>query len=1123
MNGDTVRDVFRAIDVKRPIRVKLGKVGCFSGEDYDVVYVEVESNGVEDLHDRLKTLPHVAKFKDFRPHVTIALVKPGLGPVYAARFGRIDLECVCDIAILSTPDRTRHVYPLGRTITVNKAAMSYLNSATGGAMVAAPGRTAAARRKRRRLLRARIEKAFAELGVGAGRFVGAENSSSLTQEPFDAEEFVFGTKAFDPNEAWARANKFQYEGAVEKAWDESKHPRDHGRFSEKPGAEGERGSSAPIEPNEETLDVIGYALRQAMEEAVGDPKDQCIACAYALKTLYPEAVVYSGTYAGEPHILAKLGGKFLDVTADQFDNSPDVQVLDPEDMPREYRRYTEDAEQHIPGVKWHTQHAITEAFRRTLQDNADALREQGSAFVKAFHPNQAREQESAFVKAFDESQVAREKTEHDGKRPGEFAPKGDDGEPGRSPSPKMAPRAHAIAKAAAEIPFTDAVNVTGKIDTDDLDAVRDLMTGNERSRMDRTVGGYRDDWVDEQLSLYDLDVDPEDVAKEIGWDDRGVQSKASDLASQLDDPDEADGAKELIDRWYSDTRKYGADAVEELAGVLEDDFPELADQVRDLASDAQDDIDAEADKERDRLTEERRSELEDEYDDSDDVRDYLREFLSDHEDDPRFSGERKTDVWGKDEDGDDVYAFDTSAGNQYTIRTYDQTHGDHTVKELVFSDSDGKFAVTGSGGAHEVFSKVAPAVTALVTKKNLPALSFTAKEPSRQRLYDRLVRTVAASAPDYTAIAVTPPGAPKRYLVVRRDELDRLRPALERSGLSAETLVKAMDTNARRSRVQILHGATEDQLKKWATADGWPAVPGDSGPSVQKADQPRETSAHNGKRPGEFAPKSTPKAKAAPKLTDDQREALRELMRQFPDGIGHLLDNSGQVPVEHVQTDADREHEKAADEHREAWHAADGRISTEHAANDPVDKLIDADYAINDELNDLATDANRDAIAEFSDAVFSDSADGDQELELATSAIADRLYDIAHSEMPEYPGRPGAPEADADEALDTSDIDGFDEAEDRADRLKDAREERETEADTFAEESADFRADAERASKTFRDEQAEHLTGLLKEINAALAIPEKRWAAQEGGAEMLATVRELADSAKDILSRIHPD
>jgi 2'-5' RNA ligase len=47
--------------------------------------VEVEGKGIRDLHEKLsESLQHTETHPTYKPHVTIAYVKPGLGEKYAA-------------------------------------------------------------------------------------------------------------------------------------------------------------------------------------------------------------------------------------------------------------------------------------------------------------------------------------------------------------------------------------------------------------------------------------------------------------------------------------------------------------------------------------------------------------------------------------------------------------------------------------------------------------------------------------------------------------------------------------------------------------------------------------------------------------------------------------------------------------------------------------------------------------------------------------------------------------------------------------------------------------------------------------------------------------------------------
>ena len=171
-----------------------------------------------------------------------------------------------------------------------------------------------------------------------------------------------------------------------------------------------------------------------------------------------------------------------------------------------------------------------------------------------------------------------------------------------------------------------------------------------------------------------------------------------------------------------------------------------------------------------------------EYDSTDDRENYLRDFYNDHEDEPRFSARPSVlDKWGVDGNGDPAYAFE-AAGQRFDITTYKNRVAGHDVFDIQFSDEDGRFSVTGKGGvagAAEVFKKVSTAVTALLRKKDLPIITFSAAEThkdnpnishtSRQRMYDRLVKTIAKLTLDYGAMAACSMDGTKHYVVAKKD------------------------------------------------------------------------------------------------------------------------------------------------------------------------------------------------------------------------------------------------------------------------------------------------------------------------------------------------------------------
>ena len=70
------------------------------------------------------------------------------------------------------------------------------------------------------------------------------------------------------------------------------------------------------------------------------------------------------------------------------------------------------------------------------------------------------------------------------------------------------------------------------------------------------------------------------------------------------------------------------------------------------------------------------------------------------------------------------------------------TFGDITVAKFAAD-----YELTGGGQAFTVFATVIHALKEFVRKEGRPFIFFTAKEASRQKLYDRFVRLVAAAVP----------------------------------------------------------------------------------------------------------------------------------------------------------------------------------------------------------------------------------------------------------------------------------------------------------------------------------------------------------------------------------------
>ena len=79
-----VSEVRKALEGQQPIRVLLGKTSLFENPEHDVVKVDVKGPALHALNKRIAdALPHTDTHPDYKPHITLAYVKKGLGEKYA--------------------------------------------------------------------------------------------------------------------------------------------------------------------------------------------------------------------------------------------------------------------------------------------------------------------------------------------------------------------------------------------------------------------------------------------------------------------------------------------------------------------------------------------------------------------------------------------------------------------------------------------------------------------------------------------------------------------------------------------------------------------------------------------------------------------------------------------------------------------------------------------------------------------------------------------------------------------------------------------------------------------------------------------------------------------------------
>jgi len=87
---NNVEPVKNLLKYEKPIEAELGKISVFTGDEYDVVKIDVKSKDLHRLHKKLAdNIENENKFPEYKPHVTIAYVSPGKGKKYS---GSLEFE-----------------------------------------------------------------------------------------------------------------------------------------------------------------------------------------------------------------------------------------------------------------------------------------------------------------------------------------------------------------------------------------------------------------------------------------------------------------------------------------------------------------------------------------------------------------------------------------------------------------------------------------------------------------------------------------------------------------------------------------------------------------------------------------------------------------------------------------------------------------------------------------------------------------------------------------------------------------------------------------------------------------------------------------------------------------------
>lgn len=371
-------------------------------------------------------------------------------------------------------------------------------------------------------------------------------------------------------------------------------------------------------------------------------------------------------------------------------------------------------------------------------------------------------------------------------KPEETKPAPTEDEP-QGKNAKVQKRVEKILKDSEQFTFSD-VRAADPVDRWDYDGIEDRMTREEKEEMQGYLDEMRENTINELSGDYETDVDRTEVTKDQGFNQGDIDDKVGELIEGLED---AEAWQEAMGDYKPNRSVVGEDYLDGLVEALKE-AAEIPDDLQEQLDEYRSQMVEETDKAVESQEEYRRSnykeKLENDYDEREDKQQYLSDFYRENRD--RYTGgDCDERVWCKDADGDDRMAFSTNSGDAYTmlgVKTNRKFEGE-PVTDIQFSDAKGSFEVTGGGNAFEVFSTVVPATVSYLKEKNPNVATFSAKGESRQRLYDRLAKSVAGVMDEYF-VAMENVGDVRYYVVGKKALRDKIMDAMKKKSLEIPLL-----------------------------------------------------------------------------------------------------------------------------------------------------------------------------------------------------------------------------------------------------------------------------------------------------------------------------------------------
>ena len=107
IHSDSSDGVKEILEGASPFIITLGDISYFESDDYDVMKIDVTSDELMELNEKMQTIDHDSTYPEYKPHVTIAYVNKDFNkePYDASAFNGIEYMVDSVVFINHSGDR----------------------------------------------------------------------------------------------------------------------------------------------------------------------------------------------------------------------------------------------------------------------------------------------------------------------------------------------------------------------------------------------------------------------------------------------------------------------------------------------------------------------------------------------------------------------------------------------------------------------------------------------------------------------------------------------------------------------------------------------------------------------------------------------------------------------------------------------------------------------------------------------------------------------------------------------------------------------------------------------------------------------------------------------------------